>query len=117
MGASRGMMVLLVKQVHLQKEVGARERGGMDVSWGGAFGWGRGGKHVQAADVRVERAERERMRMGVGGSMARGGRLVGMGVDGRGEAGRATSRWVTCQSTLVNDGSDCSRELVVGVGE
>ncbi len=70
MGASRGMMVLLVKQVHLQKEVGARERGGMDVSWGGAFGWGRGGKHVQAADVRVERAERERMRMGVEGSMA-----------------------------------------------
>ena len=25
MGASRGMMVLLVKQVHLQKEVGAVE--------------------------------------------------------------------------------------------
>lgn len=28
MGASRGMMVLLVKQVHLQKEVGAAEEGG-----------------------------------------------------------------------------------------
>lgn len=46
MGASRGMMVLLVKQVHLQNEVG------------------------EAADVRGRRAERERMR--VVGSMARG---------------------------------------------
>lgn len=44
MGASRGMMVLLAKQVHLQKEVG------------------------EAADASV-RAERERMR--VVGSMAR----------------------------------------------
>lgn len=39
MGASRGMMVLLVKQVHLQKEVG------------------------EAADVRVRRAERGRRRV------------------------------------------------------
>ena len=32
MGASRGMMVLLVKQVHLQKEVGAAGEGHVSAS-------------------------------------------------------------------------------------
>ena len=67
MGASRGMMVLLVKQVHLQKDVGAV--GGTVRQYKLVGGQGIWGEDVQAANVRGRRAERERMR--VAGSMAR----------------------------------------------
>lgn len=65
MGASRGMMVLFVKQVHLQKEVGAAsEKGGGSIS--GTYAeeewiWWEG--HIQAAEVRARRADRDKRRM------------------------------------------------------
>lgn len=74
-GASRGIMVLLVKQVHLQKEVG------------------------EAADVRVRRAEREREMKMVVGSMARVCWLGSEGGSWRTLVKYTLSSCATCQMT------------------
>ncbi len=71
MGASRGIMVLFVKQVHLQKEVGAG--GGLVV---GFLGGGGDGRVVRVGGGRVEMRRRVRR---VGGESILVGVLGGFG--------------------------------------
>lgn len=97
-GASRGIMVLLVKQVHLQKEVGAV--GERCISTSSQVGKeGVGGENVQAADVRVRRAEREREMKMVVGSMARVCWLGSEGGSWRTLVKYTLSSCATCQMT------------------